>query len=128
MTTAIQWTDVQAWIDPKIAGVAMQLDSQLAQGIQDTLFAKLQSVFDTSGWGTATTPSLVVKILSMTYVAYLYNRTYAGDEQISSYASFLLEQANELTVGLLTFAITLPDASQMTTSPLGSPVFYPNDA
>ena len=125
-------SDIVTWVDSvKIPGT-ITVETGLESVAVETVFGRLAGTFDVRLWqDSATTPRLIVKVLAMTYVAYLYQRTYSMDEDLSNYAAFLLAQSEALIQGILDYSIVLDDASG---EPIGNaaegraPIFYPNDA
>jgi len=94
------------------------------------VLARLSNVFDTSTWvDDTTTPSLVRKIIAMRYISAMYLRTYAEDEDTSSYGRWLYQRSEMLLNSLAsgTLILTDPDDEVVEATNPATPEFYPND-
>lgn len=118
-------TDVSAWAD----GNKLQLtsvDANLETSVAEQVLARIGTVTDVSGWTNgATTPPLVIKIMSMIYVGWYYQRTYSEDQEANDYGLLLMAQAEKLLDGIVAGEYDLPGATDA--SNIGNPVFYPTD-
>jgi hypothetical protein len=119
-------TEARAWAETSKLPIS-SLDASLEAQVTNIVFGLLSPTFPTSTWtGEATTPALVRTILSMYYVAAVYDKHYAQEEEESTYSITLRSLANTNISGLLSGAITLDEYPL----PEGSfqPSFFPNDA
>lgn len=107
-----------AWVDG--------LDTDLLAQVQVEVLGNVASVADTSTWvSPATTPDLVRTIIAKMYVAWLIDRQYSEDQDLSAYAALLRASAMSLQTAIETSDIDLPGAGD--TPGDGLPSVYPND-
>lgn len=88
------------------------IDEELELQIVAQVFSELSGRYNTELWTDAdSTPALVQSILSMIYVGRIYQKTYAIDvENIDSYGSMLVADAEKLVQGIVNGSLTLTDA------------------
>jgi hypothetical protein len=124
----ISVSDAQAFATPRKLSLGTSLDGDLEDSVATQVLAQLHPAYDTSTWvDEATTPKLVQSIISMYYVAWEYQRTYAEDTGTATYADRLLRWAQMLINGILNGNTILTDVPVGSTT-YGQPSFYPNDA
>lgn len=122
LANATAWTETT-----KVGANFTSLDATLESQISTQIIQKLAARFDTTLWIDATvTPALVQSIIAMYYVAWVYDRQYSTDENISAYAALLRSQADINIEGLLSGAIDLPE--DPAGDAFGYPSFFPTDA
>jgi len=127
--TLITLQEAQAWGEKtKLAPAWVAgLDEVLLQQIQVEVLGNIASVADTSTWvSSATTPGLVKTIIAKLYVAWLIDRQYSEDEDLSAYAALLRTTALTLQNAITDSEIDIPgvvtgDAGD------GLPSSYPTD-
>jgi hypothetical protein len=122
----ITLAEAAAWGEKtKLAPALVQLDAQLLDQIETEVIGNLAAVADTSTWvDTASTPSLAKTIIAKLYVAWLIDRQYSEDQELSAYAALLRASALSLQSGILDSTIDIPGA---TVNSDGLPSVYPND-
>lgn len=129
----VELTDVTVWADTasgKFPAMST-LEGNLVLAIQTEIAARLALLYDVDAWiDSSTTPSLIKKIIGMMYVAAVFQRTYADDNDISNYGTRLADSAEKLLTGLIAGSITLLDlpAEQDLAPGTNTAVSYPNDA
>lgn len=124
----ISLTEAKAWTEStKVGNNFDALDTSLEDQISAQIIERLASRFTTTAtWlTTTTTPKLVRTIISMYYVAWIYDRQYSTDEDTSAYAALLRTMADANIEGLLSGVINLPEIPSADV--FGEPVFFPND-
>jgi len=122
--------DANAWLEAtKLDLTASDLDADLELQVSTQILNRLGIVFDVSGWSTReTTPRLVRSIIAMEYVAWVYDKTYADNEDANSYAALLRQHVEANITGLMAGNITLPEVDPNPAQDTSEPVFFPNDA
>ena len=101
------------------------LDTALLDQVENDLIGELQATIDTSAWtSSSNTPSLVQSALAKLYVAWIIDRQYSEDEELSSYATLLRTSARVIIDKLISGEIEVPGSS---TDGGGEPSFYPSD-
>jgi hypothetical protein len=86
----------------------------------------ISAVADTSSWiDSSTTPGLVKTLIAKFYVAWLIDRQYSEDEDLSAYAALLRATAMTLQTSILDSSIDIPNA---VVNSDGLPSVYPTDA
>jgi hypothetical protein len=121
--------EAQAWCETTKLNLGTALDGELEASITSQVLTQVAQVFDTSSWvDNTTTPKLIRSIISMYYVAWIYDRTYAEDSPAGSrsYADKLKTRADSLLEAIMSGNVTLPEATP--TVDTGSPYFYPTDS
>jgi hypothetical protein len=82
--------------------------------------------YPTATWvNEASTPALIRTIIAMYYIAALYDRHYAQEEEESSYAITLRSLADANITGLISGSVELSEYELPVTG--GTPSFFPND-
>lgn len=120
--------EANAWAD-KVKINFGNLDSELESAQATTVLARVSQIYDVTSWvDSTTTPSLVRKIIAMLYTGWFFQRTYSEDENVSTYGMLLINQAEQLILGIIGGAITLVDILPGTDLLNSTPLFYPNDA
>jgi hypothetical protein len=119
--------DAQAWLEGTKLTITT-LDAPLETQVSTQVISRLSRAFDTATWlSAATTPSLVVSIIAMTYASWLYSRTYSEDgPDTNEYALRLLAIAESNIAGLIDGSLILPGT--VITNTQGTAMGYPNDA
>jgi hypothetical protein len=117
--------DAKAWAESSKLPVS-SIETQLATGVTNIVFARLRAAMDISGWtNEASTPKLVRTILGMYYIAALYDKHYAQEDEESSYAITLRTLADQNLAGIISGAIEMDDFE--TPNITSAPSFFPND-
>jgi hypothetical protein len=125
----IELGDAQAWAEATKLPITT-LDDELVEQVESQVLGKLSVAVDIDDWTTpASTPSLVRNIIAMTYVSWLYSRTYSEDVAGSNeYALRLLAAAEANINAILSGDAVLVDGDPDAVVPGGPAVFYPTDA
>lgn len=124
----ISQSEAQGWAElTKLTLPSLALDALLPQ-IETEVIARLNSIYDTSGWtNDTTTPAIVRVVIAKMYVAYYIDRQYSeNQDETNDYATLLRTNADMLMEGLIDGTIDIPNET-----PVGAgigPSFYPNDA
>jgi hypothetical protein len=121
--------EAQAWGEKtKLAPVWLSgLDNVLLAQIEAEVIGRISTVADATLWiDTASTPPLVKTIIAKMYVAWIIDRQYSEDEELSAYAALLRATALQLQQGIVDSEIDIPgvvvgDAGD------GLPSSYPTD-
>jgi len=129
MSDLITIQEARAWGEKtKLAPVWQNgLDEILLGQIQSEVLGNIASVADTSGWvDSASTPPLVKTIIAKMYVAWIIDRQYSEDEDLSAYAALLRATALSLQMGIVSSDIDIPGITVGDAGD-GLPSVYPND-
>lgn len=129
MTSLITIQEARAWGEKTKLAPAFQngLDSDLLTQVQVEVLGNIAAVADTSTWlDSDTTPTLVKTIIAKLYVAWLIDRQYSEDEELSQYAALLRATALNLQMAIVSSDIDLPGSNQDTPGD-GLPSVYPTD-
>jgi hypothetical protein len=129
MSALILLQEAQAWGEKTKLAPAWEngLDTVLLEQIQSEVLGNIASVADTATWiDSPTTPTLVKTIISKLYVAWIIDRQYSEDEELSQYAALLRATALSLQTSITSSDIDIPgvvvgDAGD------GLPGMYPLD-
>ena len=90
----------------------------------DIVLGGVASRYDTTTWvDEATTPSLVLNLISALYASYTYNTTYSENYGDSDYGRQLWSMVDRLLGNIQSGEIDLP----ITIIDLSTPGFYPTD-
>jgi len=109
----------------KLAPALASLDAQLLDQIEAEVIGNLAAVADASTWvDSDTTPSLAKTIIAKLYVAWLIDRQYSEDQELSAYAALLRASAIQLQTAITDSTIDIPGA--IVTGD-GLPSSYPTD-
>lgn len=124
MAARISVSEAQAWTESSKLTLG-SLDAALESQISARVLGSLNGVFDVSGWlDSVSTPQLVRSVISMLYVAELYDRTYSNDLGTSTYGAELRKMANDLLDGIESGDFDLVEVAAL---PITGPKFYPTD-
>jgi len=130
MDPLITLQEARAWGEKTKLAPAWEdgLDAVLLSQIQVEVVGNVASVADTSAWvDSDSTPELVKTIIAKLYVAWLIDRQYSEDEELSAYAALLRATALSLQTAISDSEIDLPGGS--TDAPGdGLPGMYPLDS
>jgi hypothetical protein len=127
----ISYDEVQVWLETSKLEVAPSDLLPEEAAASPVVLSRLAVRYDTSTWvNTATTPSLVRKIISMLVAAWRYNAYYSetSEDGGNPYANKLEERANDLIDGIVSGAISLTDVTDQGPAVEGTIDFYPTDA
>jgi hypothetical protein len=122
----ITLAEAAAWGEKtKLAPALVVLDTELLGQVEAEVLGNLAAVADTSTWTTSlTTPSLVKTIIAKLYLAWIIDRQYSEDQELSAYAALLRASALSLQAGIVNSTIDIPGA--IATGD-GLPSSYPTD-
>jgi hypothetical protein len=122
----ITLAEASAWGEKtKLAPALAQLDAELLNQIETEVVGNLAAVADTSTWvGSDSTPSLAKTVIAKLYVAWLIDRQYSEDQELSSYAALLRASAMSLQSQIVDGTIDIPG---VIATGDGLPSVYPND-
>lgn len=119
--------EAQAWVEKTKLDLGSNLDGELEVDVSAQVLARVAQVYDTSSWvDFEVTPRLIRSIISMTYTAYIYARTYSDDTDGDTYSVLLLARADALLQNIIDGITVIPEVP-----PIGDtsePAFYPTDA
>lgn len=129
MADLITLPEAQAWGEKtKLAPALVALDDVLLAFIQAEVLGNMASVADTSTWiDSASTPPLVKTIIAKLYIAWVIDRQYSEDEELSAYAALLRATALSLQTAITSSEIDIPGVTTGTDAGDGLPSVYPND-
>lgn len=118
--------EAQAWGEKtKLLTALTTLDTDLLTQVEAEVLGRLAAVADTSTWiNSATTPTLAKTIIAKFYVAWLIDRQYSEDEDLSSYAELLRSTAVALLDSIVSSEIDIPG---VIVTGDGLPSSYPDD-
>ena len=115
---------IQQWLE-KTKFTVTDIDVSREQTSRDLVFGRVVSRYDTSAWlDDATTPTLVLNLMSGYYAAYMYNSIVSEDMGQSDYAPNLIRQLNSLLDGISNGELDIIDEVAST---LGTAAFFPTD-
>jgi hypothetical protein len=129
MSDLITLEEARAWGEKTKLSPAWEhgLDAALLSQVQVEVLGNVASVADTSTWiDNDTTPGLVKTIIAKLYVAWLIDRQYSEDEDLSAYAALLRASAMALQTAIVNSDIDLPGSSDDTAGD-GLPSGFPTD-
>lgn len=128
MALHITVDEANAWADRFKLNFG-ELDSELENSQAVQVLARVSQAYTVTSWvDSATTPSLVRKIIAMMYVGWYYQRTYSEDGEMNSYGVMLITAAENLLSGIVDGSLALVDAVVGTDLHSSEPGFYPTDA
>jgi hypothetical protein len=130
MADLITLAEASAWGEKtKLAPALIELDSELLSQIVSEVLPHIGVVADTSTWvSTATTPKMVKTIIAKLYIAWVIDRQYSEDQDLSAYAALLRAGAMGLLTSIETSAIDIPGVTDTDdTAGDGLPSSYPTD-
>ena len=118
--------EASAWGEKsKLAPALVELDLDLLAQIEVEVLGRIAAVADTATWvDSSSAPSLVKTIIAKYYVAWLIDRQYSEDEELSAYATLLRTSALRLQEAILSSEIDIPGA---TVNSDGLPSIWPID-
>jgi len=118
--------EASAWGEKtKLAPALVALDMLLLEQVESEVLGNLASVANTATWAdSATTPTLAKTIIAKMYVAWLIDRQYSEDTDLSAYSALLRASALNLMNGILDSSIDIPGVIVESD---GLPSVYPND-
>lgn len=111
MSNLITVDEARAWGEKTKLAPAWKdgLDGDLLSQIQGEVLGNIAAVADTTPWiDSSTTPSMVKTIIAKFYVAWLIDRQYSEDEDLSAYAALLRTTAMSLQTGITSSEIDIP--------------------
>lgn len=126
MADLITIQEAQSWGEKSKLQVALAaIDSNLLTQVQSEILGRLAAAYDTSTWiSSATTPELAKTVISKFYVAWLIDRQYSEDGELSSYANLLRRTGQLLLDDIVSGEIDIP--GQVSTGD-GLPSSWPDD-
>lgn len=119
---------VQQWLERTKLTVE-RVPDELDQTAHDVVFGRVSQVYDVSDWiDVATTPSLILRIMSMLVAAWTYELTYSEDLPLdnNNWGVRLEAMAMGLIQDIVDKVLLLPTAT-VPTSGLSEPIFFPTD-
>jgi hypothetical protein len=118
--------EAQAWSESSKLPVS-SLDTVLETQVTNLIFPRLAVAgFPITTWtNESSTPALIRTLIAMYYVAALYDKHYAQEEEESSYASTLRNLADSNIAGLIAGSVELAEYELPVLG--GTPSFFPND-
>jgi hypothetical protein len=118
--------EAKAWGEKtKLAPAFGALDTDLLDQIEVEVVGNLAAVADTSTWvDSTTTPSLAKTVIAKLYVAWLIDRQYSEDQELSAYAALLRASALSLQSQIVDGSIDIPG---VIATGDGLPSGYPTD-
>jgi hypothetical protein len=126
----ISLAEANAWLEATKLTLS-SVDDQIDQNAANIVIGRLRQTFTLTAptWvDETTTPALVRTLISMYYVSYIYDRTYADDaSDTSNYAFILRRNADTVINGLISGAVILTE-DPTAADTFGQPAFFPNDA
>lgn len=127
MASLITLEEAQAWGEKTKLAPAWKdgLDLALLDQVQVEVLGNIGQVADTSTWiSSGTTPDLVKTIIAKFYVAWLIDRQYSSDDDLSAYAALLRSTALALQNSIVASEIDIPGN---TNTDSGLPSSWPDD-
>jgi hypothetical protein len=108
--TRITLQDAQAWGEKsKLLPALSEFDTDLLGQVEVEILGKLGQVADTSTWLTpSATPELAKTIIAKMYVAWVIDRQYSEDDDLSAYAAMLRASAVALQTAIISSEIDMP--------------------
>lgn len=128
MANLVTLAEARAWGEKTKLAPAWEegFDADLLAQVQVEVLGNVSAVADTSTWlDSTTTPSLVKTIIAKLYVAWLIDRQYSEDADLSDYAALLRATALSLQTAIVNSDIDLPGAGAVAGD--GLPGMYPLD-
>src|SRR5258706_16279220 len=95
--TRITVEEVRGWVEVTKLNI-QNLDLDFLPQLETEVFAKLNTVYDTTTWvDPTTTPALIRVIITKMYAGWIYDRAYSENQAESNpYAAMLKENASML--------------------------------
>jgi hypothetical protein len=119
---------VQQWFERTKLTVTTVPD-ELDQTAHDVVFGRVSQVYDVSVWVDAvTTPSLILRIMSMLIAAWMYEAQYSEDieDTENNWGAKLERMAYNLIDQIVGLTLVVTDPGTLPTGN-ASPVFFPTD-
>src|SRR5687768_12024745 len=128
MASLITLVEAAAWGEKtKLAPALVSMDTALLEQVQAEVLGRIAAVATTTTWvDSATTPPLVKTILAKLYIAWIIDRQYSEDEELSGYAALLRATATTLLTGIVESEIDIPGVTVGDAGD-GLPSVYPTD-
>src|SRR4051812_36335158 len=97
--------EISAWVKADAVDASLSTNDRVTHEhhVAEIVLSQLAAVMDVSGWTDNTsTPRLVRSAIAMYYVAWVYNKQYAGqdDNENTTYADLLRGMAGMVVQGL----------------------------
>ena len=129
MASLITVAEAAAWGEKtKLATALASLDTDLLEQVQAEVLGSVAAVADTSTWiSSETTPTLVKTVIAKMYVAWIIDRQYSEDDELSTYAALLRTTSQTLLDAIVSSEIDIPGVD-VGTGGTGLPSVYPNDS
>jgi hypothetical protein len=113
MADLITLAEASAWGEKtKLAPALVTMDSELLGQIQSEVLGHVSAVVTTvttATWiSSGTTPQMVKTIIAKLYIAWIIDRQYSEDQDLSAYAALLRAGALSLLTAIETSAIDIP--------------------
>jgi hypothetical protein len=127
MADLITLQEAQAWGEKTKLAPAWKdgLDHALLEQLQVEVLGNIGTVADTSTWiDSNSTPGLAKTIIAKLYVAWLIDRQYSEDADLSAYAALLRTTAMSLMTAITSSVIDIPG---VIINSDGLPSVYPTD-
>lgn len=123
----ITGADVQVWFEETRLSPVEDADITSFEAIATAVvFGALSRKYNTTVWvHTGSTPPLVKAIMAMLVAAYIYQRSYSDNADLSSYGTWLEGKALRLLTGLETGAVLLPGLTPDEDLGFDNTDFYP---
>ena len=123
--------EVQGWLDGAKITIS-SLDTELIANIEEETLARLDPIYDITGWtNTSNTPKIIRTVISKYYASWLIDRFYSENQDGGSdYAKRLCDNADMVMTGIINGQIVVNDGTGATIPPQTSrgASFYPTDA
>lgn len=117
--------EAQAWAESTKLPVTT-INADLEQAVTNLVFGQLRLLFPVTTWtNESATPPLIRTILAMNYIAAVYEKHYAQEEEAAAYAATLRNLASASIAGLLSGNVTMDE--YVLPVDTGQPTFFPND-
>jgi hypothetical protein len=130
MADLVTLADISAWGEKtKLAPALVAIDELLLQQVTAEVLAHMGVVANTAAWTNDTnTPVMVKTIIAKMYLAWLIDRQYSEDEDLSAYSALLRAGAVSLQTLIETSQIDIPGVTDVDdTAGDGLPGMYPLD-
>jgi hypothetical protein len=130
MAQLVTLPEVAAWGEKtKLAPALVTLDTVLLDQVQAEVLAHMGVVASTATWLDSTsTPVMVKTIIAKMYLAWVIDRQYSEDEDLSAYSALLRAGAVSLQTLIETSQVDIPGVTDTDdTAGDGLPGYYPKD-
>jgi hypothetical protein len=124
----ISEAEVQQWLEPSKLQVLV-VDPELEASARDIVFTTVSRAYGVTTWlDSASTPSLIRKVMSMLVASWMYHRAFANDsDRELAWAVKLESMAMLAMTGIVSGAFDLPEVEGLVGSSLG-PTFWPDSS